>query len=119
MKETKMGEAVNAQVGRCQSLDRASDAHQVHEFINAITFCHEHQRPEPYENTAYLQREHGLDRPLADGIVPIMPADLIAPQDQRQRPADSAFGFLVRVSEAEEKQIQQHQARQCGDVCRA
>ena len=74
-----MGEAVNTQVRRCQGLNGTADAHEIHKFINAIILCDEHQRPEPYENTADLQREHRLNGPLADGVIPQVPADLVAP----------------------------------------
>lgn len=103
LEEAEMREAVDSKIGRDQRLNRAADAEEVHEFVDRIILRDEHQRASPHQQTAQVKREHGLDRPCADGIIPCVPRNFIDQQNQRKRPADFALGRLAGVVETDEE----------------
>lgn len=119
LEEAEVRKTVDSQIGSRQRLYRAADAEEVHKFVDGVVFCDEHQRAGPYEQTAQLKREHGLDRPQADGVIPCVPGDLVTQQNQRERPADFGLCRIACVLEAEKEEIQNDNGDQGADMSRA
>ncbi len=113
----KMWEVIVPNPGSRQRLDGARDPHEVHEFIYPVILRHQHPGARPDQETAQMERQHGLDGPFAVDVVPVMPGDFVDQQDQCQQPADQAFGPAAGLSEEQQDQVEQDQSPQGGEVC--
>lgn len=116
LKKPEVWEAIHSQVRSDQCLNRAADAEEIHEFVDGVVFCDEHQRACPHQQTAQVKRKHGLDRPPADDVIPRVPGDFVDQQNQCQCPADFALGRVAGVLETDEEKIQEKEKCQRAEV---
>jgi hypothetical protein len=56
-----------------------------------------------------MQWQHGLKRPSAVDVVPVMPGDFVGDHDQRQQPADRTFGAVASISKEQKEQVQNNE----------
>lgn len=105
LEEAEVRETVDSQVWCKQGLYRAADAEKVNKLVDRVILCDEHQRAGPHQQTAQVKRQHGLDRPLTDGVFPRVPGDLVDQKYQCQCPTDFGFGRLTCILETEQEEI--------------
>ena len=112
LKESVVRETVDAQVGGQQGLQCAADTHEIGELVDGVILGYQHEATQPDQHATYVQGEHGLKGPLADGRVPEVPTDFVDPQHDGHRPTDfGAFGLALRFV-AQQIEVEQEDAEQ-------